>query len=383
MQPQKPRRFTTKVFSSADNLPQEDWSGLLQGRSCSFSSEFWGAIEKSGLNDFVYRHVLFYDENGRPAALASYYSITTDIAIFAPPALRAVLAAIRKVFPNFLKIRMLECGTPITVNSPPFATADDVAPGDVVDALGALLLTTARDEGHFIIVIRDFEPDAAALQHEFRRHGFHSVESLPNTYMDIKWPSPQDYLSSMKSYYRSKLQRHLRKNEAQGVRHELVDDFHDLAETLCAQWLNVHHQADEFQREVLTPAFYREFSLRMGFRSKALLFYRGDEMVGHALLLLDGDLLRWLYIGRKEAVNDSLYIYATHKVVETAIILGAKRLELGLTTYSIKQDLGAQMTPIKLALRSASSLINPFVGLGYAALNSTPKIRNKAIFKTE
>jgi predicted N-acyltransferase len=374
-------RLTTKIFSSIQEIPRDQWNGLLKGRSCSFSHEFWQVIEQSRLNDFDYRHIVFYDETGSPVAFASYYSITTDVAIFAPAKLRGLLGAIRRIFPNFLKVRMLECGTPITVNSPPFVAKETVSSAAIARSLGKLLLDTARAEGQFIIVIRDFEPNADALWPHFRRLGYHSVDSLPNTYMDITWSSPEDYLKSMKSYYRSKLQRHLRKNEAQKVTHELVDDFHDLAESLCSQWLVVHHQADEFQREILTPAFYREFSRAMGPRSKALLFYRQNELVGHALLLMDGDLLRWLYIGRKDAVNDSLYIYAGHKVIETAIKLGAKRLELGLTTYSIKQDLGAQMAPVKLALRSASWLINPFVGLGYSVMNHTPKIQNKNIFK--
>jgi hypothetical protein len=357
------------------------WSGLLGGRSCAFSHEFWEIIENSRLNDFKYRHVVFRDEAGNPVALTSFYSITTDIAIFAPLRLRGLLAAIRKIFPNFLKVRMLECGTPITVSSPPFVAQEGIPPEAIIAPLTSLLLKTARAEGQFIIVIRDFEPNTEALWPHFEKRGYHRVSSLPNTYLEIKWGTPEDYLNAMKSYYRSKLQRHLRKNEAQNIRHERVENFHDMADTLCAQWLQVHHQADEFQREVLTPDFYREFSRGMGSRSQALLFYRGEELAGHALLLMDGDMLRWLYIGRKEAVNDSLYIYAAHKVVETAILLGAKRLELGLTTYSIKQDLGAQMVPVSIALRAASRIINPFVGLGYGLLNRTPEVKNKNIFK--
>jgi hypothetical protein len=111
------------------------------------------------------------------------------------------------------------------------------------------------------------------------------------------------------------------------------------------------------------------------------LFYQQQELVGHALLLLDGGLLRWLYVGRKQAANDSLYLYVCHKVIETAILLGAKRLELGLTTYSIKQDMGAQVVPINMAVRGVSSIINPWVGLVYPLMNHTPNISNKWIFK--
>lgn len=370
----------TRIFHSIRDVPREQWNQLLSGRSCTCSDEFWQVVEQSGLNDFSYYHVLFYDESDNPQALASFYSITTDIAIFAPDKLRLLLLKIRRIFPNFLKFKMLECGTPITINRP-FVARDAHANGEIIATLHQTLLGIARDQGHFLIVLRDFEPESDSLLPFFKKFSYHFVDSLPNTYMQILWSTPDEYVSSMKSYYRSKLLKHLRINREQGIRHELREDFADLANVLCDQWQVVHQNADEYQREILTPEFYREFSSRLGSSSRALLFYREQDLVGHALLLMDGDMLRWLYFGRNEAVNDSLYIYVGYTVVETAILLGAKRLELGLTTYSIKKDLGAYMSPIKLGLRSPWGPINPFIGIGYALLNRTPEIQNKTIFK--
>ncbi|MGC8508930.1 MAG: hypothetical protein ACP5NM_11785, partial [Thiomonas sp.] len=85
---------------------------------------------------------------------------------------------------------------------------------------------------------------------------------------------------------------------------------------------------------------------------------------------------------REVAQNDSLYIYIAATVVETAIALGATRLEMGLTTYPIKQDLGAEVVPIRLAIRASWGLINPFVGLGYALLNKVPQPGPRQVFKS-
>ena len=335
------------------------------------------------MNDFDYRYVLLLDDNDSPAALTCFYSITTDIAIFAPLALRNLLLRVRRLFPNFLKFRMIEWGTPVTVSSPPFVTRPDISASAVITCMHRLLIETAKSEGHFLIVVRDFEGPTQELQSHFSAKRYHLVDSMPNTGLDIVWPSIAAYHGAMKSYYRSKLQKHLRINQERKVRHELVDDFDHLAEVLCTQWLVVHNQADEVQREVLTPTFYRDFSRNMGSASKVLLFYKGDELAGHALLLVDGTMLRWLYFGRNEATNDSLYLYVAHSVIETAILLGAQTLEMGLTTYAIKLDLGAHVRPIRIALRAVSGLINPFVGLGYAVLNHPPDIRARAVFKSE
>ena len=378
----------TAVFSTIRDVRKEHWNGLLAGASCTFSHEFWEAVESAHLENFSYRYVLFFRDDTDPAsaapvALASFYSVTTDIAIFAPPWLRGILTNIRKASPGFLKLRMLECGTPVSLNSPPFPLGAAISPRELIETLDALLQKTGQAEGQALIVIRDFEPEAQHLRPEFERLGYYWGDSLPNTYIDIAWATPQAYLASMKSYYRSKLLRHLRRSQALGMRHELRDDFDDLAPTLCQQWMVVHNQADEFQREVLTPAFYRELSLRLGPRSKVLLFFRHDELIGHALLLHDGELLRWLYFGRNQATNDSLYIFVGHAVIETAIRLGARRLEMGLTTYPIKHDLGARSVSIKMALRTVIGATNRLVPLIYPVVNSPPPAHDRSIFKKD
>lgn len=375
------QELKARVYSRIQDVPTEHWDALVEGRSCAHSREFWEVVERAGMNDFTYRYAVILDEQGRAAAFASFYRITTDIAIFAPPALRGLLTAIRRVLPRFLTLRMIECGTPITVSSPPFGMRDDVDPKAVIEAITDLLLSIARRERCLIIVVRDFEDGKSQHRRELQRRGYRFVPSLPNTYLDIRWPDPQAYLDAMRSYYRSKLMRYRKRSTEAGIRHELVDDFHDLADKLCAQWTVVHEHAAEFQRERLTPTFYRELSRRMGSRAKALLFYRRDELVGHALLLLDGDMLRWLYVGRNEAHNDGLYIRIAQQVVETAILLGAKTLEMGLTTYPVKQDLGAKLVPNSVALRSSLGVVDPFITLVYGLLNRTPRIENREVFK--
>lgn len=95
----------SQIFSRIDHIPKTVWNSLLSENSKAFSHEFWEVIERSGMNDFSYRHVILTDDNDTPVALTSFYSITTDIAIFAPRPLRNFLAKVRRFFPNFLKFR--------------------------------------------------------------------------------------------------------------------------------------------------------------------------------------------------------------------------------------------------------------------------------------
>ena len=368
------------LFDCIADVPAPDWDRLAANGSLTQSRAFWQVIERAGLNDFRYRHAVLYGADGRALALASFYTVTTDLAIFAPPWLRTLLGGIRRILPGFLKVRMLECGTPLNIN-PPVVCGEPAQEPEIIAALDRLLLGEARRQRAFINVVRDFQPSASGLLAAFEARGYCAVNSLPNTHLDVTWDSIDAYRAAMKSYFRSKLDRHLRRNREQGVHHRMVEDFGSLAETLCRQWLVVHNQADEYQREVLTPDFYRGFAALPGDTTRALLFYRGDALVGHALLLLDGDLLRWMYFGRERAGNDSLYIYVGHAVIESAILLGAARIELGVTTYAVKRDLGARLNPVRMALKSRHRLVNPFIRHMYPVLNRTPQPADKDVFK--
>ena len=374
-------RLEVCIYSSIEEVPKDQWDGLASKFSRTQDYEFWKTIERSGLNDFDYRYAIFRDEAGRPAILLGFYTVTTDVAIFAPAGLRSLLARIRRIFPNFLKIRMLECGTPVTLTSPPYIIREDIPAAEAVTAINNLLLGICRAEGHLLLVMRDFERNAEDHCQFYTHIGYHLVESLPNTYLEIRWKTYEEYLASMKSYYRCKVMKYLRKNEKEEISCKVLDDFHDIADVLHAQWKIVYDHAAEFQREVLTPSFYKEISERLGKSSKVILFYRKGELAGHALLMLDRSLLRWLYFGREEARNDNLYFYVAQKVIETAINLKAGLLEMGLTTYSIKRDMGARPTPIKFALRAPSAIINPFVGFFYSLMNAPAGLEEKEVFK--
>ena len=120
----------------------------------------------------------------------------------------------------------------------------------------------------------------------------------------------------------------------------------------------------------------------MGQNSQVLLFYAEGKILGHVLLLKDGDLLRWLYAGRVVSQRDSLYYYIIHKIIETAISTGARKIEMGLTTYQIKQDFGAKLVPIYIAIRLTIPLFNPLLSPIYNCLHKAePCLPDKRVFK--
>ena len=63
-----------------------------------------------------------------------------------------------------------------------------------------------------VMVLRDFESEEAGWLHLLRGCGYHIVPGLPNTYLDVRWDTIDEYRDDLKSYYRSKINNHLHKN---------------------------------------------------------------------------------------------------------------------------------------------------------------------------
>lgn len=375
--------FRYSIYDGIDRVPEEDWDLIKPDHSITMGYEFWRTIENSKLMDVDCHYIVFYDHSF-PVALISCCVVRTDLAIFSSQWLKKLLAFVRKFIPGFFTLKILECGSPVTINTPQFVKANVIPTEFFLKKLKLVLTELAHKKGCLITVVRDFEDghNTDNFKSRLKQLGYAWVPGLPNTYLDIKWSTIDEYLNSMRSHYRYKLLKRLAKNDGKNLQSELVEDFSDLSSELCRQWHVVHKNARELVREVLTPEFYSEFSKNMGENSKALLFYSNGALVAHVLLLKDGSTLRWLYVGRNHSQTDNLYFYIVHKIIETAITMGVRKLEMGLTTYPIKQDFGVKLVPINIAIRLTVPFLNPILEPVYRFLHKSTEYTEKRVFKT-
>jgi hypothetical protein len=88
-----------------------------------------------------------------------------------------------------------------------------------------------------------------------------------------------------------------------------------------------------------------------------------------------------MYFGRNTVRNNGLYLFTAYAVIESAINAGASSLELGVTNYQTKLDLGASIVPLKFAISVWNSRYNRIAGRVYNMLNSVPLPTLRDVFK--
>jgi hypothetical protein len=340
------KTLTYQVYRSIDEVPLEHWVNILSDGPIAYSPGYLSAIEQSGvggLDDFHY--IIMYDVEV-PVCIATCYSFHTDLCEYTNSIIKSIVSYLRLYFPNLFFIKVLECGSAININASPFVVRPNTKLEQVIPTLKGCLKDIGSRVRARVIGIKDLSQDfikTESIERWVSEDNFTIISSVPGTFIPLRWCSIDEYVGSLKSYYRSKLNKHLRRNSDNNITSVLVEDFSTLSDQLAQQWIIVHNNTKEPKREVLNATFYKNFSNELDDKSKVLLFYSGEQLVGHALLACDTETLRWLYIGKNSVMADSLYLYIMYKVIETGISLGFDVIDCGPTNYNIKRDLGAKI----------------------------------------
>lgn len=368
-----------KVYSSISEIAASEWD-LILGRDAAICSHaYLKAVEASAINDCVYRYPVVYDDAGYMVAHTCVFSITMDMALFARGAALAVVRGIRRVFPGFLTIRMLECGTPVALGRQ-ITLRRGADTGQVLGVLVPAIEAIAQNARLNYLLFRDYRREDRAAFDPLTAHGYRPLQNLPEAVLEVRWISFDAYLADMRSSYRRKVKLNLARIANRQITSELLSDFRHLSGQFVAQWQYIYDNATEYKREILTPAFYDNINTHLP-NARALVFYEQGKMIAHCLLLYEDDVLRWMYVGKDGAVTEDLYPFMLYEIVRHAIEAKLRWVKLGITTYVAKTDLGAEMVPLFMYMKHRTWL---FPGLSpwlFRKMTPLPDLIDKSVFK--
>lgn len=140
-----------------------------------------------------------------------------------------------------------------------------------------------------------------------------------------------------------------------GLEVEVCTDYGRYAPQLAALWKNVHEKSSDYSREFLDERFFSTAAIELEGRSETLLFRWQGQIVAFMFNLFGNDdyiVLDWgvdyAFPHYKEA---NLYRVATLLSLERAIALGKDKMDLGITNYTPKMTLGAEIVPLVYFVR--------------------------------
>jgi predicted N-acyltransferase len=372
--------ITCRAVDSIDDIDRDTWNSIVPAGDILNTHAYQRAMEKSGVNGFRYRYLLFHrGENLVAHVSVGIFAFGIDVMLQDP--LKSLLGRIKKVFPSFLRITLIECGHPTALGTT-FALRDERDMPEILALLDAEMGRMARREKTSLCAIRDISTDDQRAFAPLLAAGYRVTPNMANTFLRLPQGSFDDYLEDLVAKRRHEIRQRIRVFHEQGCTVEKITDFAGCAGELMGLWEQTFRHAKEYQREVLTPEYFSGLSESLGERSFILLCRRGDRPIGFTLLLDAGDTLISTYCGLDYEVNRSTFTYFVlfYRSIEEAIALGKEWLELGITNYNPKIEVGAIPEPLSIYVKARRPVAQLFFAPLLRLMATPPSFNKRHIF---
>ena len=361
-----PRRSTrtawrVRAFDHIAEVDAESWDSILPPGDLQASHRFIQACQNSGVENARYRHLMIY-RGDRLEAIATLSVFQVSLELLSGAGTRTAIDYVRRMFPNFLRLRLVVCGLPVSFNR----SCLRFRPGADLEPLLAQVVVAAEDlaveSDAPVVVFKEFDDDEVQSLASLQHFGYFQATSLPSCELPLPWKSFEGYTAALRAPYRRLLRRDLAQRSSQGLRVQVLEDPTHHLDRIFPLYEQVMDRA-EFQLERLPPSFFEELIQNLRGEHRTILVEHGEDLLAAGILLSSPQETTFLLAGidyERNAENRA-YFNLVAEVVAEAIRRGAPRLELGQTSYDLKGRLGARFTSRHLFLKHRSGLVHPLL----------------------
>jgi predicted N-acyltransferase len=317
-------------------------------------------VEKTVPQDFDYRYLILEDNDRQVRAIQPLFLIHQDITAGLPRPFQAIMKIIRRLFPNFLKLKTLMVGTSVGESHLGATTDPDLA--WLGEALHETLGQYAKQCKASIIVLKDFHSRYRTHLTPFSNNGYERVPSLPAVKLDLTFSSFEEYMSGQLSKSTRKgLRRKFKKAAATSnpVEMEVLTDISHLIDEIYPLYDAVYARA-EYRFEKLTPEYLCELG-KMPDRARFFVWRQAGKIVAFDLCFLHDGVLHDCIMGLDYTVAFDLHLYFVtwRDIIQWALKNNVKRYHSGPLNYDSKRHFRCDLVPLDLYVTHTSNWFNP------------------------
>lgn len=374
--------ITSVCYNSIEDVDRGEWDSLVDSAHIVNSYDYLRAVEMAELDNFDFFYLIFYHKD-RAIAHCPLVTFVYNVELMAGPFMKAFARKVRKLFPRFLKLKILECGlatqlgTCLTIESSRYDRA-------VIEELDRAVKKLQKLEGCLVTLIRDFPNIELDRFKHFFSLKYKLFSALPNTIMFLDQGSFQGYLQSLKHKRRYEVKRRLRRFHERGCTVEKVSNTEAYSKDFLDLWFNTYEKSTEMQREILNRAYFENMSSFLGERAYSFVCKREGRVIAFMTILEGEDRLIPIYCGMdyKESKLSYSYFVMLYKTIEEALSKGKSHIELGITTYTPKVEIGMVVEPLHVFSKSTNPLFNLIFAPIMSLTTEIPAIEGRKIFNS-
>ena len=325
-----------------------------------FDHRHFHTVEKTIRQDFDYRYLILEDAEAGIRAIQPVFLIQQDITAGLPRAFHALMKTIRRVFPNFLKLKTLMVGA--TVGEGHLGAASDPDRAWLGEALHEVVGDYARECKASMIVLKDFHSSYRNHLAPFSNNGYSRVPSMPGVKLDLDFASFDEYMTLRLSKATRKSLRRKFKKAAAGapIEMEVLCNVGHLIDEIYPLYDAVFERA-EFRFEKLTKEYLLEIGEKMPDRVRFFIWRKAGRIIAFNLCFVHGDMLYDGVLGLDYSVAIDLHLYfiTWRDIIQWALRNNIKRYYSGPLNYDSKRHFRCDLVPLDLYVFHTSRWFNP------------------------
>jgi predicted N-acyltransferase len=336
------------VFTSIDQVDPAEWDALAG--QAPFLSHRWLRFTEAALMDRRHRVVLVR-RHGQLIAAAT----CTLEPRFEQPMLQRRAGWLARLLPT------LRCAVPIAYEAGLVLTSSD----GVAELMTAIRQVAWRERA----LLTTISNLSAENWRVLAGHGCRPLSHWSGATLDINWSTFEAYLASRPRKDRQEIGRMQRRAERDGI--TVGAETLDVADAQRARQLiqNVldrHQATDVFATDLLGRTL-----AMLGDAAQVIVARQSGRLIGCTVLLRDHNeaLVKWLGLDYTRTWNTATYHMLLRESIAQAIERGIKRLRLGATAYSTKEQFGVHPD------ERLNALVLPFVAPRWSAAYSPDRSR--------
>lgn len=330
-------KFTVTIHDTIEEINCEEWNELVHHtmfRTCD-----WMQVLEASVQDEVTPFYITVCCKNRLVGAGVCYSLTRSMVGFRVP--------------------IIACTYPLSESMALFVKENEDS-CTIFDLLCTALETIARQEKAWGILIT-CAPDGP-YQKILKRKGFHMLNQIPTTYLDIPWKTFKEYLKSLPRKAKKNIRHTLNQGKRKGLKLEHSQDFSDIEHLY-----NLFRATMERHRhEHLIPCTLDVFKNFENYVSEYTYIVRcshEENLLGYWLYFFDGNTASLAISGidKTYAKEYNTYFNICYDAIREMIEKGCKRAWFGITTYDVKRRIGCTLKRTKTAVKLRNPVLNMLV----------------------
>jgi predicted N-acyltransferase len=372
------------------------WDAINASQGLYWTHRFVHCMESSSVEDAEYWYFIV-SLGEEPVATAVLSSFVVSLDLLLPVWVQRFCSVIRRIYPSFLRLRMLFCGMPISIGKHTLTVSDKLSAEYVLDELNRAMLRIASDDGIRYLCFKEFTGKDLPTVDSLKNHGYFRACSIPRVELNLRWESFEEYLNSMRHGYRRMVRQSLAQiginpatesilkddnNDSSAPRLVVRRFTREMAAVTHKLYLEVMRKA-EVKLEILNRRFFENLSAEMSDDLISICLEDNDGIQGTALLGRNGDCLNFLFAGFSYENRDRYrtYFNLLNGIIAYGIEHGFEKIDMGQTTYRAKQRLGGKAEPVYFYLRALSPTVQQILRFLNPILFPAARIQKHRVFR--